>query len=72
MKEIQFTGVSSSVREAVLNKLPVHEGDWLQIDMDPTGESVGRLREAIHEVDEHLGFNVRFNGRSELGLEHLL
>jgi TonB family protein len=69
LKEIQFTGVSSSVREAVLNKLPVHEGDWLQIDMDPTGESVRRLREAIHEVDEHLGFNVRFNGRSELGLE---
>jgi TonB family protein len=61
LKQIQFTGVSASVREAVLNKLPVHEGDSIQADVDPRGEFIGSLREAIHEVDEHLGFNLHLS-----------
>jgi TonB family protein len=54
--------VSSSVREAVLNKLPVHEGDSLHVDISPTGEFIGSLKQAVHEVDEHLSFNLHLNG----------
>ena len=56
--QIQFTGVSSSVREAVLSKLPVHEGDSIETDMNPRAGLVLRLSQAVNEVDEHLGMNL--------------
>jgi len=56
--QIQFTGVSSSVREALLSKLPVHEGDSIETDMNPRAGLVLSLSQAVNEVDEHLGMNL--------------
>jgi TonB family protein len=58
LKQIQFTGVSSNVREVLLSKLPVHEGDSIETDMNPRAGLVLRLSQAVNEVDEHLDMNL--------------
>jgi hypothetical protein len=46
--EIQFTGLTSQLEEAILAKLPVQEGDSFQTDM------IDRIADLIKEFDEHL------------------
>jgi TonB family protein len=60
LKEIKFAGVSESVMQAVMSKLPVHIESRIEADMDPNGQFISSLRHALQEVDEHLGLNLRF------------
>ena len=52
-----------SARDAVLNKLPAHEGDWIQPDMAPS------LNQAVREVDEHLRSSLVQSADGELSLQ---
>ena len=63
--QIHFPGVPPSVREAVMSKLPVHLGDPIETDMDPRTGLVLRMRQAVSEVDEHLGLNLRVKPSGE-------
>ena len=65
IKRIQFNGVSSAVRDKVLDKLPVHEGDTVQPGAAPD------LNQTIQEVDEHLAANLHRTGAdpNELALD---
>jgi TonB family protein len=74
LKSIQFPGVSPSLREAVVSKLPVHVGSAIEADMNPYGPFITSLRQAIQEVDEHLSVNVRLtphtnDDRYDFGLD---
>ncbi len=51
-------GLSDSLREDLLTKLPVHQGDTLAVN------SMGDLKKAVHEFDEHL--TLKF-GRAQSG-----
>jgi TonB family protein len=48
LNRIQFTGVSSQLREALEGRMPVSVGDEIQSD------SLSRVKQAVREMDEHL------------------
>lgn len=52
IKQILFGGVSPSLRETILGRLPVREGDSIQPD------TLAKMRQIVREVDEHL--EIRF------------
>jgi outer membrane protein assembly factor BamA len=49
--QIQFSGLTSQLEEAILGKLPVQEGDSFQADM------ISRIDDVIKLFDEHLAAN---------------
>ena len=53
VKSIQVLGFSDQVRDQLLARLPIHEGDVL------TPDTIQKASAAVHEFDEHLAF--RFN-----------
>ncbi len=65
IKRIQFNGVSPAMRDKVLDKLTVHEGDTVQPGAAPD------LNQTIQEVDEHLAANLHETGSdpTELALD---
>jgi TonB family protein len=67
LREIKFAGVSPSVTQAVLSKLPVHVEDKIVADVNPFGQFMGSLRQAIEEVDQHLGLNLHMQKLADSG-----
>lgn len=65
LTHIQFSDVPSGVRDSVMNRLPVREGQVYQTDMLPS------IRKAVFEADEHLRLEQNktvIDGRTEFAL----
>jgi TonB family protein len=54
--KIEVVGLSDSVRSELLARLPVHEGDTMDM------QSMARIMSAVREFDEHLVTSTRSNG----------
>jgi TonB family protein len=52
LKRIVVVGLSDQIRNDLLSRLPVHEGDILAAD------SYERVSRAVHEFDEHMNLNL--------------
>src|SRR5204862_3509261 len=52
LKRIVVVGLSDQIRNDLLSRLPVHEGDILAAD------SFERVSRTVHEFDEHMTVNL--------------
>ena len=62
LSRIATAGLTDSVRNDVLSRLPVHEGDILSAD------SLERVRGSVREFDEHINVGTIFNPNGEVAL----
>ena len=62
LARIATGGMTDSVRNDLLSRLPVHEGDTLSAD------SLERVRKAVREFDEHMNMGTGFNTNGEVTL----
>jgi len=62
LSRIVTNGLTESVRNDLLSRLPVHEGDSLN------GDSLEATRKAIREFDEHMNLGTAFNPNGEVTL----
>jgi TonB family protein len=62
LTRITTGGLTDSVRNDLLSRLPVHEGEILGTD------SLERVRKAVREFDEHMSVGTGFNANGEVTL----
>jgi TonB family protein len=62
LTRIVTNGLTDSVRNDLLSRLPVHEGDTLGAD------SLEHVRKAVREFDEHMNMGTSFNQTGEVTL----
>ena len=62
LSRVVTNGLSESVRNDLLSRLPVHEGDTLSAD------SLEAVRKSIREFDEHMNMSTAFNANGEVTL----
>jgi TonB family protein len=62
LTRVVTNGLTESVRNDLLSRLPVHEGDTLSAD------SLEGVRKAIREFDEHMNLGTAFNANGEVTL----
>jgi TonB family protein len=62
LKSISITGISDAARSDLLGRLPVHEGDVVDVQ-----EAMRQATQAVKEFDEHLRVGA-YRGRDDFGL----
>jgi hypothetical protein len=62
LNHILTAGMTDSVRNDLLSRLPVHEGDILSAD------SMERVRRIVREFDEHMNVGTILNPNGEVAL----
>jgi TonB family protein len=62
LTRVVTNGLSEPVRNDLLSRLPVHEGDTL------TADSLNAARKAVREFDEHMSLSTAFNPNGEVTL----